>query len=163
MRQKSRCSLGKLVFAAAMLNLPGLWYLFSNEYSKKRQTLLNFQRDGIMSSIWQRNATKLLSGFGDSFAHKNRTTCNSSNGTSVFDNLTDRWLPIDNTAHAHYVFSAFLYKVGDKPTIRVIAAMCQAAKTKIYCELRYREGSGNVSVVMVMGTGKQLPEGTGYK
>ena len=144
-----------------MLNLPVLWYMFSNVYSEKRQILLDFQRNGIILSTVQRNTTKNNSGFGDDFANKNRT--NSSNGTSVFDKLTDRWLPIDSTSNAHYVFSAFLYKVGDKPTIRVIAAICQASKTKIYCELRYRDGHGNESVVTVMGSSKQLPEGSGRK
>ena len=165
MRQ-ARLSLKKLMLAAIILNFPILTYVFLSAYTEKREKVLNFHRKGISLSTRLRNTSIMVPGMDNRviLVQNAKNTTNSSNRTPVFDDLIDSWLPIDSTANAHYVFSAFLHKVGAKPTIRVIVALCQPSlKAKIYCELRYRDNHGNESVVTVTGSGKQLPEGSGRK
>ena len=169
MRQ-ARLSLKKLVLAAALLNVPLLAYLFLNVHAQNREVVLNFHRKGINLLTGQRNTTTAnttaLRGTDNpvSLVKHIKNETYPTDKTAVFENLIDRWRPTDSTANAHYVFSAFLYKIGSAPTIRIIGAMCQSStKSKIYCELRYRSSHGNESVVTVTGSGKQLPEGSGFK
>ena len=165
-------SLKKLVLAALLLNIPLLVaYVFLNVHIEKTEVILDIQRKRITSStryektgISTANATIRVGDNRTGLLKLFTNVTYAPTRTAVFENLIDKWQPIDTTANSQYVFSAFLYKVGSAPTIRIIGAMCQSSiKSKIYCKLRYRSSPGNESVVTVIGSGKQLPEGSGFK
>lgn len=172
-------SLKTLVACGTVLNIPLLVYIFLDLDPGSREVLTMIRRtDGYARSVPNVTAQEAITSRNvienkqinnqqvtKEINYKNSKERNDSLYlTPVFENLTDKWQPFNSAPNPHYVFSAFLYKMRSKRTIRIIGAMCkESMNSQIFCQLRYGSSSGNESIVTVNGSGNRLLDGAGFK